>query len=474
MKAILGNAYEAQGLLASAQRCANLYAEVNPADSPFPTTHYLTPGLETVATADKSGWRALYVATTGALYGVVADTIYRIKFTAGAYVLTSIGTLGTSVGPVSMVDNGIDVVMVDGSSGGRTINLSIDLVTSITSPAFYGANRVDLLDGFLLFNRPQTNQFYISAFLNVSFDALDFAAKTGFSDKLVGVAATKRQIFLFGAQTTEVWYNTGDADFTFGRMPGAFIQHGCVSAASLCQFDGSIYWLSKSPQGEYMVLRTEGYDRARMSTFAIEKALKSYPDISDVNCYIYQQDGHAFYVMNFPAADKTWVYDIAANMWHERFFMDDEGNEHRHRSNCHAYFNGETLVGDWENGKLYRMSTDIYTDDGEEIRRIRSFPHMVDDGNRVTYWAFRADIQTGEGLTASFEGAELRLRWSDTRGASWGQHISGTLAPNGDYLHSCMFQRLGMARDRVFELSWAADCKTSLNGAFVSALPGTS
>lgn len=474
MKAILGNAYEAQGLLASAQRCANLYAEVNPADSPFPTTHYLTPGLQTVATAPKNGWRELYVATNGALYGVANNAIYRIKFTAGAYVLTEIGKLSTTSGPVRMVDNSISLVIVDGSVSGRTVDLSSDVVSNISNPAFYGANRVDLLDGFLLFNRPDTNQFYISNFLDVSFDALDFAAKTGFSDKLVGVAATKRQIFLFGTQTTEVWYNTGDADFTFGRMPGAFIQHGCVSAASLCQFDGSIYWLSKSPQGEYMVLRTEGYDRARMSTFAIEKALKSYGDISDVNCYIYQQDGHAFYVMNFPAADKTWVYDIAANMWHERFFLDDQGGEHRHRSNCHAYFNGETLVGDWENGKLYRMSTDIFTDDGEEIRRIRSFPHMVDDGNRVTYWAFRADIQTGEGLAASFEGAELRLRWSDTRGASWGQSISGTLAPGGDYLHSCMFQRLGMARDRVFELSWAANCKTSLNGAFVSALPGTS
>lgn len=474
MKAILGKAYEAQGLLASAQRCANLYAEVNPPDSPFPTTHYPTPGLKTVATALKNRWRSLYVSTLNGLYGVVGESIVRIKLVAGAYVITPIGSLTTTDGFVSMVDNGIDIVIVDGSSSGRTVKMASDAVSPIVNDAFYGSSRVDLLDGYLLFNRPSTNQFYISLFLDVNFDALDFAAKTGFSDKLVGVAATKRQVFLFGEQTTEVWYNTGDADFTFGRMPGAFIQHGCVSAASISQFDGSIYWLSKSPQGEYMVLRTEGYDRARMSTFAIEKALKSYGDISDVDCYIYQQDGHSFYVMNFPTADKTWVYDIASGMWHERFWMDDDGNEHRHRSNCHAYFNGETLVGDWQNGNLYRMSTDLYTDDGEEIRRIRSFPHMVDDGNRVTYWGFRADIQTGEGLAASFSGAELRLRWSDTRGASWGQSISGTLAPTGDYLHSCMFQRLGMARDRVFELSWAADCKTSLNGAFVSALPGSS
>lgn len=470
MKAILGDAYKAQGLIASAQRCVNLYAEINPEDSPFPTTHYQTPGLQTVATAATAGWRGLYVATNGALYGVVGASIVQIAQSGSTYTITVIGALGTSKGPISMVDNGLDVVLVDGSSQGVTIHLVTNVVSPITSDAFYGANRVDLVDGFLIFNRPSSNQFYISNFLDVSFDALDFAAKTGFSDQLVAVAATKRQIFLLGQQTTEVWYNTGDQAFTFGRMPGAFIQHGCVAAASVCQSDGSIYWLATSPQGEFLVLRTEAYDRARISTFAIEAEFRKYATVADVQCYIYQQNGHVFYVLNFPTADKTWVFDIASGIWHERMWLDNQGIEHRHRSNCHAYFNEQTLVGDWQTGNLYQMSTNFFTDDGAKIERIRAFPHMVNDGNRVMYTAFRADMQVGTGIPGSFLGGELRLRWSDTRGASWGTYIPDTLGATGNFLDSPQFQRLGMARDRVFELSWSSNSRTALNGAFLNVV----
>lgn len=468
---LVGGAYQSRNLIASAQRCVNLYVEPNPEDSPFPTTHYLTPGLKSVATAPTNGWRCLYTTTTGALYGVVGERVYAIN---SQFVMTDIGGLSSSFGMVSMVDNGLDVVIVDGSDDGKRISLETGVMTDISNASFYGSSRVDLVDGYLILNRPRSNQWYISLFLDVNFDSLDFAAKTGFSDKIVAVAAAKRQVFIFGTQTTEVWYNTGDADFTFGRMPGAFIQHGCVSPASIAQTDGSIYWLSQSPQGECLVLRTEGYDRARVSTFAIEKEFQSYAKVDDAWGYTYQQDGHTFYMLNFPTADKSWCFDVASSQWHERVWLDDEGGEHRHRGSCFTFYQGQTLVGDWENGKLYQMSTDLYTDDGEEIRRIRAFPHMVDDGNRVMYRQLIADVQVGIGLKQSFNGAELRLRWSDTKGASWGTSISETFGAGGDYVHSCSFRRLGMARDRVFELSWVADCQTALNGAFVQIEPSAS
>lgn len=468
---LIGGAYQSRSIMASAQRCVNLYSEKNPEDSPYPETLYTTPGIKKLATASANGWRGLYTTTTGALYGVAADRVYFID---AAFAFTELGVISTVTGAVSMVDNGIDLVLVDGSDSGFRIDLQTNVMTPITNSAFYGSSRVDLVDGYLILNRPRTNQWYISQFLNVDFDALDFAAKTGFSDKVVAVAAAKRQVFVFGDQTTEVWYNTGDADFTFGRMPGAFIQYGCVSAASIAQTDGSLYWLSKSKEGECLVLRTEGYDRARISTFAIEKAFQSYAVIEDASAYIYQEEGHTFYVLNFPSADKTWAFDVSTGEWAERMWLDDDGFEHRQRQFCYAFYNGQAIVGDWQNGNLYRMGSDLFTDDGEEIRRIRSFPHMVDNGNRVRYDSAIADIETGNGIPASLERPELRLRWSDTRGRSWGTSISNNLGSSGEFLHSCAFKRLGMARDRVFELSWAANCKTALNGMFVDLQPAGS
>lgn len=48
-------AYEAKSIIANAQRCVNLYVENNPEDSPFPTTHYLMPGTQVVATSAERG-----------------------------------------------------------------------------------------------------------------------------------------------------------------------------------------------------------------------------------------------------------------------------------------------------------------------------------------------------------------------------------------------------------------------------------
>jgi len=465
-------AYSSRSLIASAQRSVNLYSEHNKEDSPYPSTYYQTPGIVTLVTAPVTGWRCLYTSTLGILYGVCNNTLYSIS---SDFVLTAIGVIDSVSGPVSMVDNSLSLLIVDGSSIGWTLDLYTGVFQQVPSTeAFYGGSRVDLVDGFFILNRPDTNQWYISGFLTVTFDGLDFAGKTGFSDKIVAVGAAKRQVFIFGEQTTEVWYNTGATAFTFARMPGAFIQFGCAAAASVQQMDGSLFWLSRSPQGECMVLQTQNYDRVRISTFAIEKEFQSYARVDDATAYTYQQEGHTFYVLNFPTANKTWAFDLATGEWHERTFMDANGVENRQRANCHALFNGNNIVGDWQSGKLYRLDSSVFTDDGSPIHRIRSFPHLLSDGDRVMYRTLIADMEVGNGVANSTEAPEIRLRWSDTKGASWGTYISQDMGASGEFLTCVQFQRLGMARDRVFELSWSANAKTALSGAFIDAQPAGS
>jgi len=77
---LLSGAYEARSIIASAQRCVNLYPQVNQLESfqgvpqtagtPTLITHYPTPGLTLLAQATSNCWRCLYMATNGTLYGV--------------------------------------------------------------------------------------------------------------------------------------------------------------------------------------------------------------------------------------------------------------------------------------------------------------------------------------------------------------------------------------------------------------------
>lgn len=461
-------AYQARTVIAAAQRCANLYSEKNPEDEEFPFTYYPTPGTALVGSSAKKGWRGLYTATDGRLFGVVGQSFVIITGTT-TLTLSELGTIDSTDVPVYMLDNGTDMVLVDGTATGYKMNLATLEAEKIVNDAFYGSNRLALVDGFMIFNRPDTRQWYITLPNQIDFDPLDFASKSGSPDLLVAAMATRRNVFLFGEQTTEIWTNTGGNAFPFSRLSGAFIQFGCASASSIVEADGSLYWLSKSPQGECMVLRTANYERERISTFAIENEFQKYAKIDDATAYIEQMAGHYWYVLTFPSANKTWVYDLSNSQWHERFYLNEDGSESRERAGCHAFWNGRHIVGDFENGNLYEQSLDFFTDNGNEIRRIRSFPHLADNGNRVHYKEFKAAMQVGDETYTQI--AEIRLRWSDTKGATWGTYLSATMGARGDYLKDVRFLRLGMARSRVFELSWNAACPTALNGAYINVQP---
>lgn len=424
-----------------------------------------------------TGWRGGYTATNGELYGVAGTIVWKITELSGVWSFTQIGTVQTVNTPVRFQDNSVDILLVDGRFG-YTINLETDVFTQIDKPAFYGSTLVDLMDTYFLLNRPNTNQFYISESNSITFDALDFASKIGYSDPLVAVMSVKQNVFLFGQQTTEVWYNSGSAAFTFERMPGAFIQYGCESAHSIAQLDSSLIWLSKNESGQALILRTVEYDAQKISTYAIEQEISSYSKISDANAFTYQQSGHAFYVINFPSADKTWCYDFSTGLWHERAWLDENGLLHRHRANFHAFYKGRHVVGDWQNNNLYILSDDAMQDFGGDILRLRSFPHVVNEGHRIKYSQFIAAMSAGTQVypTPDLAGLpnpyipsidKLTLRYSNDGGFSWMEAATQDMGSSGEYGRQYNFNRLGIARDRIFELSWTTARKTAVQGAYI-------
>lgn len=459
-------AYQSRSVIAEAQRSVNLYAEANPQDAPCPFTYYPTPGLTLVSTPPVPGEsRGIYTASNGSRYEVVGQNVYSVS---AANVYKQIGLLNSLSGPVSMIDNGADMFIVDGTAAAFTVELATSVMSAVIDPAFYGADKVDFVDGFFLFNRPGTQQFYISLFDDVTFDPLDIASKSTYSDNLVTLAVMHREVWLFGELTTEVWYNTGASDFTFGRMPGVFIEHGCAAKHSVAKIDLALFWLGQDLQGQNIVFAGRNYVAERISTHAIEQALAGYSRVDDAIGFSYQQGGHAFYVLTFPTANATWCFDVVTGQWAQRGYLEADGTFSRHRMNCHSFNGGRNLVGDWQTGLVYMLDPNAYTDNGATIEYVRAFPHIAgSDGNRVLFRQFIADMEVGNGLPDDSADPEIRLRWSDDRGRSWGNWVVGTLGKVGEYLTSIQYQRLGYARDRVFELSWSAPVKTALNGAWV-------
>ena len=496
---LLSGPYQSRSVISSAQRSTNLFPEKNgDPQSPTAVTHYPTPGLSSYAAPPiYAGARGMYTASNGDLYVVLGNQLFSIASDA---TMTLVGTVADRTTPVSMADNGLALVLVDGSSQGYAVDLDTQAFSRIQDPNFLGADRVAYLDTYFCFNQPGTNKFFISlsnasfamlstATAGSAFDSLDLAAKTGSPDNILALIAVHSQIWLIGALSTEIWYNSGASDFTFERQPGAFIEHGCVAPYSVAKQDVSVFWLSRDREGQGLVIQGSGYDVQRISTHAIEADIQSYKRVDDAVGFCYQQEGHAFYVLTFPTADKTWAYELKTGQWHELAWTDNSGSLHRHRAGFCAFAYGKNLVLDWQNGTVMQLDPQAFTDMGAPIVRIRTLPHVISDGRRVSCNRLVIDLQTGtmssvynqqtirEDFDASFSfdfgritrGAQSRIfvRWSDDRGATFGNAISQDIGGAGDYARSLVFHRLGMSRDRVFEISWSSPLPTALNGAFL-------
>jgi hypothetical protein len=401
-------------VIASAQRCLNLYPELNTSETyaglpqltaAAQVTCYPTPGtvlLGSLAVATEGlatglgpgAGRGLYMASNGTLYAVVGAGVYMVDPT---WRFTLLGVIQPGTKPVDMDDNAVTLVLVDGSSNGYLIDLATNVFSSLIDPtgSFVGSDTVNYIDGFFLFNKPATPQFYSSLAQSVTFDPLYFANKNGAPDNLVAIAVCARSIWLIGVDTTEIWLDAGNADFPFQINPSNFIQHGCAAVYSVAKQDAMVFWLARDPQGQHTVIMTEGYATIPISTNALQNEWSTYPRVDDAIGFCYQQLGHIFYVLTFPAADRTWVYDATTNLWHERGIIDSMGVQHRIRANGFAFAYNKHVVIDFANGSLLAMDPDVYTDIGQPIVRERTFPHLLNELKRLIYRKFVADMETG-------------------------------------------------------------------------------
>lgn len=474
--ALMGGAYMARSHLANAQRCINLFPENNPQDSPFPTTHYQTPGLKFQFTAPNGGpIRYIYSDSKGNTYVVSGQNVYIASYNGiASWNLELLGQMNTINGPVRATDNGDDIIFCDGTTDGFTLNIASQLWQQITDPAWYGSQSAATMDTFMIFGWPGNGEMYTTLSQSTTFDATYYAAKSGAPDPIQAIAVVHLYIWLFGNKTTEIWYDAGGATFPFARYPGTFIQQGVAAVWSIATANENVFWLGQGPQGTCMAYMGANFQANPIATPAIVNEWQTYNTVEDATGFCYQLGSHIFYVLIFPSADKTWVYDLTTKQWHEWNWMDNQGALHRARINTYCFANGLHLVGDWQNGNVYSLDPQTYTDNGQPILRLRSFPHTVEseDNARMFFHEFTAAVEVGYGVPYSQEGTGtvepvMNLRYSNDGGHTWGNKVMRGIGFYGNFLRNVQWRRLGYGRDRVWELSWSVAQRTSLNGAFV-------
>jgi hypothetical protein len=468
---ILGSAYVARSVNAADNRMVNLYPEIVPEGGKEAAFLTRCPGLVLQNTVGFGPIRALWAhqkSYGSDFYVASGDEFFQLDEMDG--VPRKLGNI-SGTGPVSIADNGTQLFIACGARG-YIYNETTDVFAEITDPDFPGATTVSYLDGYFVFNEPDTQRIWVTQLLDgTSVDPLDFASAEGSPDGVVGIFVDHRELWVFGTDTTEVWYNAGNADFPLSPIQGAFNEIGCASAWSVARLDNSIIWLGLDARGSGIVYRADGYRGARISTHAVEWQIQQYPTLTDAVAYTYQQEGHVFYVLNFPSADRTWVYDVATQVWHERAGLDN-GVFTRHRGNNQCNFRGNIIVGDYENANIYTFDMDVYADNGQPQRWLRSWRALPTGQNnlkRTAQHSLQLDIESGVGLNVG-QGSdpEVMLRWSDDGGHTWSYEHWNKIGKIGQYGKRVIWRRLGMTeklRDRVYEVSMTDPVKTTIMGA---------
>jgi hypothetical protein len=407
----------------NAERLVNIYAEEGTGKARIRLTG--VPGLSLFSTIGAAPVRGMAIHDDE-LY-VVTNNLYRVDSVGTA---TDLGAI-QGAGIVYMASSGTELGIA-GDGYIYAYGSSLQLVGDTDAP---NALTMDYLDGYHIFS-DGTGSFYISALYDVGdHDALDFASAESNPDNIIRVFVDHRELILFGHATTEIWVNTGDADFPFERQPGAIAEKGICGPNACARLDNSVVWVDH----DGIVRRMgAGYAPQRISTHRVERAIAA-GDLANIEAFAFAMEGHEFFVITVPDSG-TWIYDAATSAWHER----ESFGEGRWRARGYAKCYGKHLVGDFDSGKIYELDPDTHTENGAILLSEVIFPPLTSESKRFRAHKVTLDAEHGE--TPSNGESEVRLDLSDD-GTEWRTTGYASLGATGNRKARTIWRRLGQHRD---------------------------
>jgi hypothetical protein len=475
---LLGGAYEGISTNTSSQEAINFFYE-----PPAPgeghigamvPVHGATLFDALANTGDIRGM--LYNPETDLLYVVSDNDFYSINSSGTE---TDRGDLNTSSGRVEMATNLLssELMIVDGTNG--YIYNMVSHAFAVISDADYPdtAASVAYVNGrFLVPDPSNSGRFYFSDINDgATWGSASFSTAQSLTGAIKKIIVDKvDSIYLLGSEKGEVFYNSGDPDLVFEKVEA--IECGVTAPATARLFDNTVAWLSRNQRGALQAVKAgSGYQPVVFSTPEISRQWESYSTVSDAFAYVMQIDGHEFYIITFPTASATWAFDALTQLWHRRSSAFSSGNPTREKANCHAYCGGWSggthILGDFnETGKLFAVSTSVYTFDSANMERRVTGPTLAAmNESRLRFSEVQVDIE--EGIADAGDAGnddELTLSYSKDGGHTYstGVQLNLGVGASTGYATRLMQRKLGYGRSWVFRVYSDSPRKLIIKGAY--------
>lgn len=475
---LLAGAYEGISTNTSSQEAINFYYEA-PApgeshDGSMVPVHGATL-FDTLANAGDI--RTMLFDPGDALLYVVSDNdLYSVN--SGA-TETARDILATTSGRVEMALNPLarEIVTVDGNTG-LHYDISTTTGTDITDTEFPDtATTVAYVNGRFLVNDPTVAGKFVWSDINdgTAYDGASTGTAQSLTSAIKKILPDKvDSIYLFGDEQSEIWYNSTDPDLVFEKFEA--IETGIAAPATACLFDNTVAWLTRNKRGALQAVKAgSAYQPMVFSTPEISAKWERYSTVSDAFAYSMQIDGHEFYVITFPTANATWAYDAVTQRWHRRSAAFSAGAPTREKASCHAFAGswsgGTHILGDFnETGKLFAVSTSVYTFDSANMeRRLTGQALAAMNEQNLRFAEVQVDMEEGvvDALDAGND-RQITLQWSINGGKTFNTGVQldiGEAAVNG-YDHRAIVRKLGRGRNWIFRVYSDTPRKLIVKGAY--------
>lgn len=475
LASFVGPAYTSISRAINCQRSVNLRLEIDTANGKSPVSLVGLPGYRTIKSDFPAApVRGFWLAQDRA-FAVVGNKLYELF---ANWTHTERGTLISAEGPVSIADNGLQMILVDGF-GHLLLNLETNETKNNIANFPPKATHIVAVDNTFVANEGGTQRFGVSAVGDgYTWNAIDFASVEAAPDNLVAIVAFNRQLYMMGTRSMQVFWNSGDASRPFIPVDGSYVEIGCAAIYSAAFDETGVYWLGADLRGGPRVYKGNGGSVAAISTPAMDAEFSGVNGsepyyLADAKGYTYRMDGHTFYVLNFPTSNKTWVFDATTEGWSEFLEWDSANNQwERHRSNAALYAYGKQIIGDIDNGKLYELSSSVYSNDNRPLRWLRASAHVSQDEQNIIIGNLEVQCEHGVGLvTGQGSDPQMMLRTSKDGGFSWTPEMWRPMGKVGAYKGRTRWNRpCGAARDLVFEVSGTDPVKRAIVGAVINVV----
>jgi len=438
--------YQSQSLPVSAQNCINWYPHINEAPALNQEVLFGTPGIEEETITGYTAASAIRGSHSfrGAVYFVAGTTLYRLTT---ARVATSLGTVA-GTGLVSMADNGIQLMALSGGLG-YIFNEDTDVFAAISDLDFT-ANGTPLavcfVDGYFVCTTDENGKFIVSSLNDgLAWNALDFATAESSPDGAMVPVVSKNQLFIVGTNTSEQYSNVGGSGFPFQRT-GLFIAKGASALFSVIAYNDTFAFVGGGKDELPAIWAVEGNGEVKISTSAIDLLLQQLTDdeLAAVFAWTYTQAGHLFVGFGLPTT--AIVYDVATGRWHERQSRIQSGiffNTETYRVGSFVQLGNDLLAMDSEDGRIGRVSLDVYTEYGTDISRTFTTQPMQNNMQPFFIPKLELTMESGVGLIAGETDPSIGLQISRDGGKTWGDSRQRPLGAMGNYNSRAVWRRNG-------------------------------